>query len=131
MECFGSRKEKMTSWGAIFDATWWLLKGVYYNGYWMIWGTPQSIEMMAIKETEKRLNSMERRIDQLWAIQTGVVVIDPDEPGLGDSMVMIDPKQDPKQDEPKSSTPSTIHTPLSTLKKNQLEGKIPNKMKKK
>jgi len=86
----------MSSWGTLFDASWWVTSRVYRGMYWMAWGTPESAQAKMIRETKERLNNMERKIEQIWALQTNMVQIDDSDPNLLNSVVMINENETEK-----------------------------------
>lgn len=56
----------MTSY--VIDLTWWVTKKTYDWTYWLLWGTPETLEQKLINQQTKRLEHLERRVEQLWLL---------------------------------------------------------------
>ena len=84
----------MASWGSLFDLSWWGVKKFYGAAYWVVWGTPETREQKSIRETNERLEEMEKKIEQIWALQTHMTEINPNDPNLMSSLVIVEKNGD-------------------------------------
>lgn len=50
---------------------------------WLLWGTPESPEMALARQNQDRLNRMESKLDQIWAMERGLPPV-----SLGNSFVL-------------------------------------------
>ena len=94
--------KKMAYWGTvkILNSTFQITKNLLNLGIWTFWGSPESEELKIAKENTKKLDKIERQLQQFWAIKSGMAGIskinsDPislsdDEKKLIESMIFID-----------------------------------------
>jgi len=108
----------MAAWGTLFDASWWVTTKIYGIGYWVVWGTPETREMKAVREANERLVAMEKKVEQMWAIQTHMSEIDTTDPHLMDSIVLVEENGDVE------IFPSGAHNPQADTSDPFEEGEI-------
>jgi hypothetical protein len=66
----------------------WLTSSLIGWSRWLVFGNPESNEEKLAKKNLQRLDRIEKDLQQMWAIQTGMVV---PECGLSESIIMVNP----------------------------------------
>lgn len=84
----------MAFWGSLLDLSWWGVRKFCGTAYWIVWGTPETPEQKNIRETKQRLEDIEKKIEQMWALQTHMVEIDTEDPNLTSSLVILEESGD-------------------------------------
>ena len=67
----------------------WTTSTIWGWGHWMFWGNPESAELRMAKQNKERLDKMESKIDQMWAINAGMSPILP----MTESLVIVNQDQ--------------------------------------
>lgn len=80
----------MASLGTLMNTGLWTSYKIYSGLYWILWGTPESIETKLMKQTNKRLDNLEQKINQIWAIETGMTSDEYLNPNLMKSIIITD-----------------------------------------
>ena len=52
-----------------------ITKNVFSLGIWGIWGSPEPEELKLARDNQEKLQKISQQLQQLWAVQTGMVVI--------------------------------------------------------
>ena len=63
----------------------WFSTTVISWGQWLIRGTPETPELKLAKQNQQRLDRMESKIDQLWAIDSGLYPAIP----VNESLILV------------------------------------------
>lgn len=66
----------------------WVSTTLWSWGKWIVYGVPDSPELALAKHNKERLDRMETKIDQIWAIERGLPKIT----NLNDSFILIENK---------------------------------------
>ena len=77
----------------------WFSTTVLSWGQWLIMGTPETPELKLARQNQQRLDRMESKIDQLWAIESGLCSAVP----VNESLILV------SQDGSTSKKPRSIH----------------------
>jgi len=67
----------------------WTTSTIWGWGHWMFWGNPESAELRMAKQNKERLDKMESKLDQMWAINAGMSPILP----MTESLVIVNQDQ--------------------------------------
>lgn len=67
----------------------WTASTIWGWGQWMFWGTPETAELRMAKQNKERLDKMESKIDQMWAINAGLSPVLP----MTESMIVVSQDQ--------------------------------------
>jgi len=68
----------------------WVTTTLWSWGKWVVYGVPESPELQLAKHNKERLDRMETKIDQIWAIERGLPKIT----DLNDSFILIESTDD-------------------------------------
>lgn len=67
----------------------WTASTIWGWGHWMFWGNPETKEYKIAKQNQQRLDKMESKISQMWAINAGFAPVLP----MNESLIIVNDDQ--------------------------------------